>query len=155
MIFRSPFPDVAIPDVTLTEYVLRGAAGRAEKPAIVDGPSGRSYSYGQLASAIRRAAAGLAAHGLRQGEVCAIYSPNLPEYAIAFHAVATLGAVSTTINPLYTVDELRKQLADAQAKYLITVPPLLDKARAAAQATGLRELFVFGEAEGSDRKSVV
>lgn len=149
MIFRSPFPDVAIPDVTLTEYVLRGAAGRAEKPAIVDGPSGRSYSYGQLAGAIRRAAAGLAAHGLRQGEVCAIYSPNLPEYAIAFHAVATLGAVSTTINPLYTVDELRKQLADAQAKYLITVPPLLDKARAAAQATGIRELFVFGEAEGS------
>lgn len=149
MIFRSPFPDVAIPNVTLTEYVLRGTAGRADKPAIIDGPSGRSYSYGQLAGAIRRAAAGLTAHGLRQGEVCAIYSPNLPEYAIAFHAVATLGAISTTINPLYTVDELRKQLEDAQAKYLITVPPLLDKARAAAQAAGIREIFVFGEAEGA------
>ncbi len=149
MIFRSPYPDVAIPDVTLTEYVFRDAATRLDKPAIMDGPSGRSYSYGQLLGAIRRAAAGLAAHGLRQGEVLAIYSPNLPEYAIAFHAVATLGAINTTVNPLYTVDELTKQLVDSQAKYLITVPPLLDKALAAAEATGIREVFVFGEAAGA------
>lgn len=149
MIFRSPFPDVAIPDITLTEYVLRGAGTRAAKPAIIDGPSGRTYTYGQLAGAIRRAAAGLAAHGLRQGDVVAIYSPNLPEYAIAFHAVATLGAVNTTVNPLYTTDELKKQLEDSQAKYLVTVPPFLDKALTAAQATGIREVFVFGEGEGA------
>ena len=30
MIFRSPLPDVEIPEVPLTEYVLSGAAGRPD-----------------------------------------------------------------------------------------------------------------------------
>jgi acyl-CoA synthetase (AMP-forming)/AMP-acid ligase II len=39
-------------------------------------------------------------------------SPNLPEYAIAFHAVAMVGGINTTANPLYTADELARQLRD-------------------------------------------
>jgi acyl-CoA synthetase (AMP-forming)/AMP-acid ligase II len=53
------------------------------------------------------------------------------------------------VNPLYTADELANQLVDARASYLLTVPPLLEKARAAAERAGVRELFVFGEAEGA------
>src|SRR5919202_3944295 len=34
------------------------------------------------------------------------------------------------------------------ASYLLTVPPLLGTARAAADTVGVREVFVFGEAEG-------
>jgi acyl-CoA synthetase (AMP-forming)/AMP-acid ligase II len=149
MIYRSPFADVAIPDVSLTEYVLGQAAAHADKPALIDGPSGRTYTYGQLVEAVRRVAAGLAQRGLKRGEVFAICSPNLPEYAIIFHAVASLGAINTPINPLYTVEELVKQLQDSGAQYLITVPAFLDKALAAAQATGLREVFVFGDAPGA------
>ncbi len=46
-------------------------------------------------------AAGLAERGFKQGDVLAIFLPNCPEYAIVFHAVATLGGVNTTINPVY------------------------------------------------------
>ena len=34
-ILRSPYPDVDIPDVSLTEYVIGGAAARGDKPALV------------------------------------------------------------------------------------------------------------------------
>src|ERR671916_1605852 len=149
MIFRSPFPDVEIPDVSLTEFVLGGAAGRAERPALIDGVSGRVLTYGQLAGAVRAAAAGLARRGLVKGVVLALYSPNLPEYVVAFHAVAALGGVVTTVNPLYTAEELSRQLEDSGAKYLVTIPPLLERASEAAEGKGLRELFVFGEAEGA------
>jgi acyl-CoA synthetase (AMP-forming)/AMP-acid ligase II len=149
MIFRSPLPDVAIPETPFTSYVLRHAAELADKAALVDGPSGRTLSYSQLADAIRRAATGLAQRGFQKGDVFAIYSPNLPEYAVAFHAVATLGGVNTTVSPLYTVHELTHQLRDAGAKYLVTVPPFLDNALAAARAAGVREVFVFGEGEGA------
>ncbi|HEV2912533.1 MAG TPA: 4-coumarate--CoA ligase family protein [Pyrinomonadaceae bacterium] len=141
---------MTIPDVALTEFVLRGAGRWSSKPALIDGQTGRHITYGELADSVRRAAAGLSARGLRKGEVCAIYSPNCPEYAIAFHAVASLGGVNTTINPVYTVEEVAHQLRDAQAVYLLTVPQLVDKAREAARAaTGVREIFVFGEAEGA------
>src|SRR5204863_1363764 len=51
MIFRSPYPDVRVPDVALHRFVLAGAAERADQPALIDGPSGRALTYGQLAAA--------------------------------------------------------------------------------------------------------
>src|SRR5205823_10100237 len=100
-IIRSAYPDVDIPEVSITEYVLGHAAARGDKPAIIDGASGRTLTYAQLVDMVRRVAAGLAAHGLSRGEVLGIYSPNVPEYAVAFHAAATLGAIAATVNPLY------------------------------------------------------
>ena len=149
MIFRSPYPDVTIPEVPLTQYVFHRAAELKDKPAIIDGPSGRTLTYGQLAGAIRLAAAGLAQRGFQQGDVFAIYSPNLPEYAVAFNAVASLGGIVTTVNPLYTVHELIHQLKDAGAKYLLTIPHFIGPALEAAKATQVREVFVFGEAAGA------
>ncbi len=149
MIFRGPYPDVAIPDVALTPFVMQRARELAEKPALIDGPSGRTLTFGQLDAGIRHAAAGLARRGFVKGDVLAIYSPNLPEYAVVFHAVAWLGGVNTTVNPLYTAEELAAQMADAGARYLVTVPPLLEKAQEAARRCQVREVFVFGEAKGA------
>ena len=149
MIFRSPFPDIEIPDVPLAEFVLRHAHEHADKPALIDAASGRTITYGQLVELVKRAARGLARRGFRQGDVLAILSPNLPEYPVAFHAVATLGGATTTINPLYTAEEIGAQLRDAGAKLLLTVPQLLDRAREAAAGTLVKEIFVFGEAEGA------
>jgi acyl-CoA synthetase (AMP-forming)/AMP-acid ligase II len=149
MLVRSPFPDVPIPEVPFTQFVYQRAPALATKPALIDGPSGRMLTFGQLAGAIRLAAASLAQRGLQKGDVFAIYSPNLPEYAIAFHAVATAGGTVTTVNPLYTVHELIHQLRDANAQYLLTIPQFMATAQEAAKAVGLRELFVFGEAEGA------
>ncbi len=149
MIYESPFADVDIPDLSLPEYVMQDFGDRADMPALVDGPSGRTLTYGQLAGAIQKAAAGLHARGFRTGDVFAIYSPNLPEYAIAFYGAAMAGGVNTTINPLYTADELAHQLNDAGAKFLLTVPPFLDNALQAAEQSDVEEVFVFGEAEGA------
>ena len=55
----------------------------------------------------------------------------------------------TTINPLYTATELHRQLQDAGATFLVTIPQFLEKAREAVAGTGVREVFVFGAAEGA------
>lgn len=149
MIIRSTSPAVTVPEVSITEYVLRHADRLGDKQAIIDGPSGRALTYRQIAEGVRRAATGLARRGFRKGEVLAIYSPNLPEYAIVFNAVASLGGINTTVNPLYTADELAKQLVDSRARFLVTVPPFLDKAREAAAKTGIEEVFVLGASEGA------
>ena len=149
MIFRSPVPDLQIPVVPFTQLVLAHAAEMPGKAALVDGPSGRTITYGQLAGAIRLVASSLSKRGFKKGDVFAIYSPNLPEYAIAFHAVATLGGIVTTANPLYTPHELAHQLEDAGARFLLTIPPFLPQAQTAAQMAHIEEVFVFGEAEGA------
>jgi acyl-CoA synthetase (AMP-forming)/AMP-acid ligase II len=145
----STSPPVTIPDVSITDYVLRHASRLGDKPALIDGPSGRTISYRQLADGVDRTAAGLARRGFRKGDVFAIYSPNLPEYALAFFGVARAGGINTTVNPLYTADELAKQLNDSGARFLVTVPPFLDKAKEAAAKSRVEEVFVFGAAEGA------
>ncbi|TMD08458.1 MAG: 4-coumarate--CoA ligase family protein [Chloroflexi bacterium] len=150
MVFHSPLPDVTIPEVALTPFVLQRASALGDRPALIDGPSGRTITYRQLQQGIHAIAAGLAKRGFGKGDVFAIYSPNLPEYAVAFHAVSLAGGTTTTVNPLYTVDELVRQLKDSGASYLLTIPQFMDKARQAAQESGITRLFVFGEAEGAE-----
>lgn len=149
MIFTSPYNPVEIPEIALTPFVMQKAQEMGDEPALIDGTTGRTISYAQLVDSINKAAAGLHARGFEKGDVLGIYSPNLPEYAIVFHAVSMLGGVNTTINPLYTVDELTFQLNDAGAKFLVTIPMFLDKALEAAGKTGVEEVFVFGEADGA------
>jgi acyl-CoA synthetase (AMP-forming)/AMP-acid ligase II len=149
VIFKSPHPDVLIPDVALTPFVLGKADRLGDKVAIVEAGSGRSYSYRQIADGVQRLAAGLHARGFRKGDVLAIMSPNLPEYPIAFHGVATAGGVNTTLNPTYTADEIAFQLNDSRARLLVTIPPLVGKAQEAAAKSKVEEIIVFGEAEGA------
>jgi acyl-CoA synthetase (AMP-forming)/AMP-acid ligase II len=149
MIARGQFPGITIPAMPFTPFVLRHAERLAAKPALIDGATGRTYTYGQLATAVRRVAAGLAQRGFTKGDVIALYSPNLPEYPIPLLAAALLGGTTTTINPLYTADELATQLNDAGAQFLFTVPPFLEKALEGQRRSTVREIFVFGEAPGA------
>ena len=153
MIHYSPLPDVEIPDLPLTEYVLAGGAGQPDKPAMIDGASGRVLTYGELEAAIRSLAGGLVAAGFGPGDVLALMAPNSPEYAVVFHGAAMAGGTVTTINPAYTQAEVHHQLADSGARILVTVPPLAATAAGACAGTGITEVYLLGDtgqADGTD-----
>ncbi|MGE0129931.1 MAG: AMP-binding protein [Blastocatellales bacterium] len=149
MIFQGHYSDVTVPEIALTPFVLQRANQLSGKPALIDGLSGRTISYSQLAQRVRHTAKSLVCRGYRKGDVFAIYSPNSPEYAVAFHAIATIGGVVTTVNPRRTVDELAYQLNDSGAKLLITTSQLIDKALAAAERSNVREIITFDHDEGA------
>jgi len=149
MIFRGPYPEVTIPEVSITDFILQTTGEFKDKPALVDGPTGRSLTYGQFEDAVRRTAASLTKRGFRKGDVFGIFSTNYPEYGVAFHAVAMLGGINTTLNPLYTAEEAAFQLNDAGAKFLVTSPQFVEKAAEAVQKSKVEELFAFGEVEGA------
>jgi acyl-CoA synthetase (AMP-forming)/AMP-acid ligase II len=144
VIHESQFVDVAIPDVPITERVLRHASRLADKPALVDGATGRQVTYGELDTAVRSLAGGLVARGRALGEVVGIMAPNVPEYAVVFHGTAMAGGTVTTVNPTYTAAEVHHQLVDAGATMLVTVAAFLDVARAAVVDTRVTEIVVLG-----------
>ena len=104
-----------------------------DRPALIDGPTGRVLKYSEIEPSIRRVAANLAARGLQHNDVIGILSPNSIEYPLALHAAASLGAKVTTLNPLYTPLEVAQQLRDSGASQLIVgnSTTLLETARAA------------------------
>ena len=145
MIFRSPHPDVDVPDIALHRFVLERAAELGEKPALIDGPSGRTLTYAQVARGADGIAAGLAARGLRKGQVVGLFMPNLCEFALAFHGTLAAGGVVTTVNSLATQKDLQFQLRDSGTRFLVTIPPFLDRAAPAAKEVGIEDVFVIGE----------
>ena len=148
-VYRSPFPDVAIPDVAITELVFAGLDRIGDGPALIEGPTGRIVTGRALRARIAALAGGLAARGLGPGDTVAILAPNQPEFVETFHAVALAGGTVTPINPSYTPDEIRHQLRDSGAELLVAAPALLANARAGAEGTGVGEIVATAAADGA------
>ncbi|MGI9015962.1 MAG: 4-coumarate--CoA ligase family protein [Euzebya sp.] len=151
IIHSSPLPDADIPDMALTSYVLEHAADHPDKPALIDGPSGRTLTYGELDGHIRALAGGLKARGFGKGDTMAIMAPNVPEYAVLFHGAAMAGGSVTTINPTYTAKEMNHQITDAKPSIMVTVGLFLDTAREAAKDSTITDVFTIDEVEGASQ----
>src|SRR5436190_13897245 len=119
MIFKSPYPNIEIPDTPVASFILEHAQRFGDRPALIDGITGRTLSYDELVATVDRTAAGLAARGFSKGDVFAIQCANAPEYAVAFLAVARLGGTATMVSPLFNEAELTVQLKDSGAHYLL------------------------------------
>ncbi len=150
MPIRSPYPDVAVPSVTLPELLFRDLEAVRGIPALIDAPTGRAITYGQLHEASHRVAAALARRGFGKGDRLAVLAPNLPEYAVAVQGTMMAGGTVTTMNPLYTEAEIEHQLLDSGAKFLLTIPQMLDKVRGPAERCHIERTICFGDAEGCE-----
>ncbi|KUJ53725.1 4-coumarate--CoA ligase family protein [Streptomyces sp. MI02-2A] len=147
--FRSQYADVPAVEMPIHDAVLGRAAEFGELPALIDGVDGTTLTYEQLDRFHRRLAAALTEAGVRKGDVLALHSPNTIAFPTAFYAATRAGASVTTVHPLATVEELAKQLRDSGARWIVTVTPLLDTARTAAdKAGGVQEIFVCDSAPG-------
>lgn len=148
---RSILPDVDIPDASVYDYLFADVdEGRLDAVALIDGTSGAETTYRQLIGQIGLFAGALAARGVGVGTTVGLLCPNVPAFATVFHGILRAGATATTINSLYTAEEVENQLRDAAADWVVTVSPLLAGAKAAAAAVGIPDehLIVLDGAEG-------
>ena len=143
--YTSPYPSVHVPSVPLSDFVLADAASRGRRAALVCGVTGRRITYAELPERVERTAAGLAALGVGKGDVCAIFAANSPEYVVAVLAIARLGAIATTANPLYTPNDLARQLEDSGARVLLTSLSLRPTWEAAIVGTSVSRVVLFDD----------
>jgi acetyl-CoA synthetase len=102
----------------------RHAAGPiADKEAVVyEGDSGprRSLTYAQLDAEVRRFAANLSRLGVQRGDRVVLFMPVVPEAAVAFLAIAMIGAVSVPAFTGYGANAVATRLQESGAVALIT-----------------------------------
>jgi len=149
-IFASRQSAIDVPDLSVTQMLFEGLIGREDDVVIVDGPTGRALTAGQLMAQIKALAGGLSKRGILPGGTVAILAPNIPEYPVVFHGVAWGGGTVTTINPTYTAPEIHFQLKDAGAQILVTISMFEQVARVAMEGTDCRELVVLDGGGGED-----
>lgn len=118
----SPLSSVEIPDLTIPNYVLKNVEKWPEKTALECGVTGKKYTYSQLKTLSKNIALGLLNSGLKPGQMITVILPNMPEFIIAVLGALQAGLIVSTVNPLYSADEIRYQLIDSDSSMVITYP---------------------------------
>ena len=108
------------------DVVLQGCRQNPGKTALVDTSCDRRLTFAEYGSLVEALARGLISAGLAPGEVVAIFLPNSWEFAITYHAATLAGGIPTLLNPSYREREIRYQLENSGAAFLITDGPLLE-----------------------------
>ncbi len=147
MIFKSPSPEIDIPNISWPEYFFNRIKSYHNEVALIDGENGKTTSFAELKKNTHSIATSLQQKGYKKGDIFAIYAPNLPEYIFAFQSVLLIGGVVTTVNPLYTSSELEHQLNHSNTCCLFTTSALLEKVNSVLAATLVKEVFVFGNTD--------
>jgi acyl-CoA synthetase (AMP-forming)/AMP-acid ligase II len=138
-------PAPLIPDLDLVSVVLGQAASLGEKPALIDGPSGRSLTYGELHRDVHRLARGLSARGFGAGDTACVVLSNVPEFPVAFHGVLASGGRCATASPLYTPRELGHQLTDTDTRLVFTTTASANVVEEAADGRRVEIVLVDGD----------
>jgi acyl-CoA synthetase (AMP-forming)/AMP-acid ligase II len=108
------------------DLILESARRSPQKTALVDSSCNRRFTYAEYAETVETLARGLAAAGLKLGEVVAIFHCNSWEFCASYHAATLAGGFPTLLNPTYREREVRYQLESSGATLLITDGPNLE-----------------------------
>jgi long-chain acyl-CoA synthetase len=104
----------------LHELILESCRRFPNKTAIVDTSCTRCITYAEYGKIVESLARGLTSAGLQPGEVVAIFLYNCWEFCAAYHATTLAGGVPTPVNPTYREREVKYQLENSGAVFLIT-----------------------------------
>ena len=144
-IVRCPYEDTAIPEKNFYNHVFQ-PFGRAT--ALIDGVTGREYSYNEVQESVVNMASGLVRSGMEKGDVLALVSPNSAEFCTTFFSTLAMGGIVSTCNPQYTAEELAYQFKDSNSKYVATIPALLPTIKEAVSKSGCVEKIIVLSDEG-------
>jgi AMP-binding enzyme len=158
---------VYTPRQAMTEHILMLAGRVGYGAALIDAGAaelGKAFvvSWPQLVRMVRAAAHGLSRRGLQEGDTAAIFVQDAVSHVLAVHAVRAAGAnaapvrpplaradIGAPVGPDQAVADIAAQLKQGQARLLITSAGLAELAIQAAERSLVRQVFAFGEAEGT------
>jgi AMP-binding enzyme len=138
----------------VTNHILaladQAGYGAALIDAVAPGASEASViTWPQFARMIRTAADGLSRRGLRQDDTAGVLVHDAVTHVIAVHSIRAAGASATPVHAAHTAADIAVQLKQCRARLLVTSAELAGLAIEAAERSLVRQVFAFGEAEGT------
>jgi long-chain acyl-CoA synthetase len=129
--------------------LVREAARRfGDKTALVF--EGQRWSFRELDEASSKVAAQLQQRGIGAGDKVSLFSPNCPEWIIAYYAVMKIGAVVNPLNLMLTPEEAAYAMNDCDAVAVFGSDERIASLAGVRNQTGLRHCFAYGGAAPDD-----
>ena len=141
---RGKFPiDPKLPHYdSLVHMLLAAVDAHPEVTAVIY--QDQRITYAEFGRAVAGLARKLAGQGLRRGERGVLMMANSIEMDVALMAVMATGAQVVPVNPFLTPHELSKQLADIDARVVISDQLTAEKAANVAREFSVPNHFVLG-----------
>lgn len=79
-----------------------------------------TWTYKELHAQVVRFSAVLRSHGVKRGDVVALYLPMIPELAVAMLACARIGAMHSVVFAGFSAESLAARVVDARCRVLVT-----------------------------------
>lgn len=109
--------EVEIPDISLIGNLEKSAKEFPDNTLTYF--MGFELTYTQILDIVNRIATKLTGLGIKKGDCVAIHFTNNPAFVTAYYGVLKIGAVVTSISPLFKSIEAKRQLNDSEAKVYI------------------------------------
>ncbi|KAH1066309.1 hypothetical protein J1N35_031296 [Gossypium stocksii] len=149
IIYRSKLPDMYIPNhLPLHSYCFQNIANVASRPCLINGTTGKVYTYAEVELAAQRIASGLNKLGIQQRQVIMLLLPNTPEFVLSFLGASFRGAIATAANPFFTRAEVSKHAKGSNARLIITQASYVDKVKEFAQDNDVMVMCIDSAPEG-------
>uniref|UniRef100_A0A803MPK4 4-coumarate--CoA ligase n=1 Tax=Chenopodium quinoa TaxID=63459 RepID=A0A803MPK4_CHEQI len=143
-VFQSKLPDIYIPNhLPLHTYCFENLREHGSRPCLIDGPTGREWTYEEVEQTARRVGAGFHHRlGLQKGQVIMLLLQNSPEFIFSFLGASFIGAVSTTANPFCTSAEIEKQARASGARAILTQSAFAGKVKSYCEENNIHLIIV-------------
>ncbi|TFH11114.1 MAG: long-chain-fatty-acid--CoA ligase [Candidatus Atribacteria bacterium] len=123
---------------TLSQVLRETTEKFPQRDAILD-PRGITLTYEALDQKVSQLARGLLELGVDKEDKVGLWMPNIPEWVIAYYAIARIGAVVVPMNTRYKSHEVEYILNDSEATTLFAV----------GEFAGIDYLSMISEIRGS------
>jgi AMP-binding enzyme len=149
---RTPHTDG--PQRAVTEHILALADQVGCEAALIDAvaqghTAAAEITWPQFAHMVRAAAHGLSRRGLGEADTAGIFVGDAVSHAVAVHAVRAAGAIAAPVRPAQSAADIAAELKERRVRLLITSAGLAEVAIEAAERSWVRQVYAFGEAEGT------
>ncbi|MDY7035998.1 MAG: AMP-binding protein [Thermodesulfobacteriota bacterium] len=125
---------------TVYEYFEMSARQNSNNAALIY--LGKIWTYDQMQKSIECLASSLQEVGIKKGDRAVIYMSNLPQWIIAWYALARLGAIPVPISPIYTPVDLEYMVNDSGAETIFCMDTNFGYVEEVFPKTGLKNIIV-------------
>lgn len=131
---------IEYPEIPLFDLLKKTAEKYPNNTAIVY--FDKEMTYKELNDASDKFATALNDLGVKKGDRVAIFLPNVPQFIITYYGAVKIGAIETTISPLYKEREVEHQLNDSEAETIVVLDLLYPIVEKVWEKTKLKRVIV-------------
>ena len=141
------------PEIPNFELLEQAARDSADATMLIY--QDRKFKYREIKELCDRFAYALAELGVRKGDIVGVHLINIPQWFISYYGIQKAGGIPAPISPLYTGEELKRQINTCNMKILITFELFYPVVKEIINQTNVENIIITNITEYGDNPQPV